>query len=171
MKQRLDYANHTPEPFSKLFQLPYPVEGGDVDVSILTLAAIRASHINSCAFCLDVKAKEPEIHGELDLRPHHIAGWRESSFFNDRDRAALEWTEALTGLTPLGMSEDLYKRTREHFHERELSTLTSQVLVINSSNRAGIAFRALPGSADKIFGLCQANLSDVAEIPGDGIGA
>ena len=99
------------------------------------------------------------MHGERELRLHHLAIWRESTLFAPRERAALAWTEALTRLPEHGVSDDIYERVRTQFSEKELSDLTFEVTAINGWNRANVAFRTVPGSADKAFGLDKANLA------------
>src|SRR3546814_18433772 len=68
---------------------------GPVEQGILSLVEIRASQLNGCAICLDMHIKQARLHGERELRLHHVAIGRESSLFSDRERAAPEWTEAL----------------------------------------------------------------------------
>jgi alkylhydroperoxidase family enzyme len=48
---------------------------------------------------------------------------------------------------------------RTQFSEKELSDLTYEIMSINAWNRANVAFRTVPGSADKVFGLDKANLN------------
>jgi alkylhydroperoxidase family enzyme len=103
--------------------------------------------------------KQAKIHGERDLRLHHVATWRESPLFEARERAALAWAEVLTKLPEGGVPDDLYERVRAQFSEKELSDLTFAVMAINAWNRAGVAFRTVPGSADKVYGLDRAGLN------------
>ena len=103
--------------------------------------------------------KEAHIHGERELRLHHVAIWRESTLFAPRERAALAWTEVLTKLPEHGVPDDVYEHVRTQFSEKEVSDLTFQVIAINGWNRASIAFKAVPGSADKAYGLDKANLA------------
>ncbi|TCP36064.1 carboxymuconolactone decarboxylase family protein [Sphingomonas sp. BK235] len=159
MTQRLNHMQLVPELTSKLTELTFAVKKGEVEVSTLALVEIRSSQLNGCAFCLDMHVKQAKIHRERELRLHHVAIWRESTLFNDRERAALEWTEALTRLSPEGVSDEVYEKVREQFSEKEIVELTYMVMVINAWNRASIAFRSVPGSADKAFGLDKANLN------------
>ncbi|WP_179040440.1 carboxymuconolactone decarboxylase family protein [Rhizobium leguminosarum] len=158
MTQRINYAQLSPELFRSLMGFSMEVKKGSIEQSILHLVDIRASQINGCAFCLDMHSKEAKIHGERELRLYHLAAWRESTLFSPRERAALAWTEALTKLPEGGVSDEIYQRVRGQFSEKELSDLTFQIMVINSWNRASVAFRAVPGSADKAFGLDKAGL-------------
>jgi AhpD family alkylhydroperoxidase len=134
------------------------VESG-LEPSLIELVKTRASQINGCAFCLDMHVKEAKIHGESELRLYHVVIWRESDLFTPRERAALAWTEAVTKLPDGGIPDDLYERVRGQFSEKEVSDLTFAIMVINAWNRASIAFKAVPGSADKLYGLDKAGLA------------
>lgn len=123
------------------------------------LVDLRASQLNGCAFCVDMHTKEAIIDGERPLRLHHVAVWRESPRFSERERAALEWTEAVTRLSEHGVSDEIYETVRGQFSEKELADLTFAVMNINAWNRMSVAFRSVPGSADKAFGLDRAGLS------------
>jgi AhpD family alkylhydroperoxidase len=157
--QRLNYAAQSPELFKKLADFSTSIRKGSIEASIIHLVEIRASQLNGCSFCLDMHVKEAKIHGERELRLHHIATWHESPLFEPRERAALAWTEVLTRLPEGGVPDDLYERVRGHFSEKELSDLTFVVMAINAWNRAGVAFRSVPGSADKLYGLDKAGLN------------
>jgi AhpD family alkylhydroperoxidase len=157
--ERLSYAAHAPELFKKLADLSTAIRKGSIEGSIIHLVEIRASQLNGCSFCLDMHVKEAKLHGERELRLYHIATWHESPLFEPRERAALAWTEALTKLPEGGVSDDLYDRVSSHFSAKELSDLTFAVMAINAWNRAGVAFRSVPGSADKLYGLDKAGLN------------
>jgi len=159
MTQRIDHLKLVPALTQKLTELTFATKKGTVEEAILGLVEMRASQLNGCAFCLDMHIKQAKIHGERELRIHHIAIWRESNLFSDRERAALEWTEALTKLSPHGVSDETYNPVRAEFSEEETVYLTYMVMVINAWNRASIAFQSVPGSQDKAFGLDKAGLS------------
>jgi AhpD family alkylhydroperoxidase len=159
MTQRLNYIQQSPELFKKLLDFSNQLKESAIEESIRDLVSIRASQINGCGFCVDMHVKEARIHGERELRLHHLAIWRESTLFAPRERAALAWAEALTKLAELGVPDDIYERVRAQFSEKELSDLTYEVMAINAWNRANVAFRTVPGSADKAFGLDKANLA------------
>ena len=159
MTQRLNYAQQSPELFKKISDLSMALAGSVIEQKIRDLVNIRASQINGCAFCLDMHVKEAKIHGESELRVHHVAIWRESTLFIPRERAALAWTEALTKLPEGGIPDELYERVRGQLSEKEISDLTFAIMAINAWNRASIAFKSVPGSADKVYGLDKAGLS------------
>jgi AhpD family alkylhydroperoxidase len=159
MTQRLDHLAQVPALTQKLSELGFAIKKGAVGKDLLTLVEIRASQLNGCAFCLDMHVKQAKLQGERDLRVHHVAIWRESHLFDARERAAFAWTEALTRIAPDGVSDALYAEARGCFSETELVELTYAVMVINAWNRASIAFRSEPGSADKAYGLDKAGLA------------
>lgn len=159
MTERLNHMRQVPALTQKLTELTLTLKKGTVEQAILSLIEIRASQLNGCAFCLDMHVKQAKLHGERELRLHHLAIWRESTLFSDRERAALTWTEALTRLSPHGVADDIYADARAQFSEDELVYLTYMVMVINAWNRASIAFRSVPGSQDKAFGLDKSGLS------------
>jgi AhpD family alkylhydroperoxidase len=158
MTQRINYFQQSPELIKKLLELSNLLKDGTIEETTRDLVSIRASQINGCGFCLDMHVKEARIHGERELRIHHLATWRESTLFAPRERAALAWTEVLTRLPEHGVPDDIYERVRTQFSEKELSDLTFDVMVINAWNRANVAFKTVPGSFDKAFGLDKANL-------------
>ncbi|WP_028602934.1 carboxymuconolactone decarboxylase family protein [Ottowia thiooxydans] len=156
---RLNYMQQSPELFKKFFEFSNAISAAGIETSLSYLIDIRASQLNGCAFCLDMHIKQAKIHQERELRLHHVAIWRESPLFTPRERAALAWTEALTQIAPTGVSDELYAEVREQFSEKELSDLTYRVMAINGWNRANIAFRNVPGTHDKAWGLDKAGLA------------
>jgi alkylhydroperoxidase family enzyme len=75
-----------------------------------------------------------------------LSAWRETPFYTDRERAALEWTEQLTLIAGKDVPDELYRRVREHFSEKEIACLTLAVVQINGWNRLAISVRAPVGS-------------------------
>jgi AhpD family alkylhydroperoxidase len=117
-----------------------------LDRRLFELVKIRASQINGCAYCIDMHTKDARLAGEDEQRIYALSAWRETPFFTDRERAALEWTETLTRIADNHVPDELYNRVAAHFTEPELVALTFGVVVINSWNRLAISMRAVPGS-------------------------
>lgn len=159
MTQRINYIHQSPELFKKFLEFSNALKNSAIEEAIRDLVSIRASQLNGCGFCLDMHVKEAHIHGERPLRLYHVATWRESTLFSPRERAALAWTEVLTKLPDHGVPDEVYERVLTQFNEKELSDLTFAVMAINGWNRANVAFKTVPGSADKAFGLDKANLA------------
>jgi len=157
--QRLDYSQQSPAIFKKFLEFSMALHASTIEAPLRALVEIRASQMNGCAFCLDMHVKQARIGGERELRLHHVAIWRESTLFSARERAALAWTEALTRIPEGGVSDALFDSVRTQLSEKEISDLTFEIMAINGWNRASIAFRAVPGSLDKMYGLDKAGLS------------
>ncbi|WP_413725154.1 carboxymuconolactone decarboxylase family protein [Sodalis sp. RH16] len=159
MSQRLDYFKLSAGFAGKYLDFNAALAAKPVIKEFSHLVTIRASQINGCGFCLDMHVKEAKIHGERELRLYHIAIWRESTLFTPREKAALEWTEALTTLSTHGVSDVIYEAVRAQLSEEEVSDLSFLIVAINGWNRLNVAFRTVPGSADAAFGLSKAGLN------------
>ena len=159
MTQRLNYVQQSPELFKKFIVFNSAFKDCAIEEPIRDLVAIRASQLNGCGFCLDMHIKQAKIHGEGELRLHHLAVWRESTLFMARERAALAWTEVMTRLPEHGVPEDVYARVRTQLSEKELSDLSFVVASINAWNRINIGFQTVPGSSDVAFGLDKASFA------------
>lgn len=158
MTQRVNYTQQSPELFKKFLDFSMQLKSCAIEQKTLDLIDIRASQINGCGFCLDMHVKEAKIHGERELRVHHVSIWRESTLFSPRERAALAWTEALTTIPAHGVSDEIYERVRTQFSEKEISDLTFAIMAINAWNRINVGFQTVPGSSDKAYGLTRAEL-------------
>ena len=113
---------------------------------LFELVKIRASQINGCAYCIDMHTKDARLAGETEQRIYALNAWRETPFFSDRERAALEWTEAVTRLADTHVPDEIHERVSKHFDDDELVALTFGVVVINAWNRLAVSFRAPAGT-------------------------
>jgi AhpD family alkylhydroperoxidase len=145
MKERLDYAPLWPGGVETMRALERQFHATGLGQRLLELVKIRVSQINGCAFCIDMHAKVARAHGETEQRIYALSAWRETPFFDPRERAALTWAEALTRIES-GVPDDVYNSVREHFDEAQLVAITYAVVGINGWNRIAIAFRKVPGS-------------------------
>jgi alkylhydroperoxidase family enzyme len=90
-------------------------------------------------------SKDARATGETEQRIYLLDAWRECPFYSERERAALEWTEALTKITEGHVPDAVYMRAKTQFSDEELANLSMVIVTINSWNRLSIAFRAKPG--------------------------
>jgi AhpD family alkylhydroperoxidase len=146
MNTRIDITKHLNSGFARaMFRFSSEAEKG-FDRQLFELVKIRASQINGCAYCIDMHTKDARAAGETEQRIYALNAWRETPFFTPRERAALEWTEAVTLVAQTHVPDDVYERVAEQFDENELVALTGAVIVINCWNRLSIAFRPQVGS-------------------------
>lgn len=142
----LNYAKASPGGFAAMRKLSdYGHECG-LEASLLELVRLRASQINSCAFCIDMHAKDARHTGETEQRLYAVSAWRETPFFSERERAALAWTEAVTRLSEGPVPESLFHELRGHFSEKEIVDLTLVIIAINGWNRLAGVFRSPVGN-------------------------
>ena len=145
MQPRIDFRQTAPGAMQALLTFQAYVNNSGLPESLLELVKIRASQINACAYCLDMHTKDARANGESEQRIYALNAWRETPFFNDRERAALAWTESLTLLTEGHVSDGVFEEVRRHFSDEEVVNLSMAVVAINSWNRLLTAFRAVPG--------------------------
>ncbi|WP_327661914.1 MULTISPECIES: carboxymuconolactone decarboxylase family protein [unclassified Streptomyces] len=117
------------------------------DPVLAELVAIRASQLNECAFCLDMHVDiAVRTNGETAHRIALLNAWREAgAVFNDRERAALALTDAITLLTDGYVPDEVYETASKHFTAPELAHLIASIVVINNWNRLMVSRRIEPG--------------------------
>jgi len=144
MKQRLNYYKASPAAIKAMLGLEERIGKSSIEKSLAELVRLRASQINGCAFCVDMHTTDARKGGETDRRLATVVTWRETPFFTDRERAALEWTEALTLIAHDHVPDAVWEAVRPHFSDEELVDLTLLVSTINAWNRFAISFRSMP---------------------------
>jgi len=129
-----------------MYSLEAPLHDSGLEPKLRELIKVRASQLNGCAYCLDMHTKDARKHEETEQRLYALSAWRETPFFTERERAALEWTEQLTLVAEKGVPDELFTRVRQEFTEQELMYLTLAVVQINGWNRFAITARVPAGS-------------------------
>lgn len=146
MEQRINFAEKGQGAMKALFGLGgYLMKSAKLDKNLVELVNMRVSQINGCAYCLDMHSKDLRAAGETEQRLYLLSAWREVSFYTEKERAALEWAEAVTLLTNREVPDEVYEIARAQFSEEELIDLTLAVAAINSWNRFNVSFRTPAG--------------------------
>ncbi|MFI6371884.1 carboxymuconolactone decarboxylase family protein [Streptomyces sp. NPDC050546] len=126
------------------------------DPALAELVVLRASQLNQCAFCLDMHLAIAREYGVSERKLGMLAAWEEAEdVFDERERAALALTEAVTLLTG-GTSQafgsggglvpdEVYENAAKHFDEARLAHLIGLVVAINNWNRMMVSRRIPPG--------------------------
>jgi AhpD family alkylhydroperoxidase len=144
MEQRLDFYKANPAAIKALVGVEERIGKSALEKSLTELVRLRASQINGCAYCVDMHTTDARKGGETERRLATVVVWRETPFFTDRERAALEWTEALTLVSQDHVPDAVWEIVRPHFSDEELVDLTLLISAINAWNRFAIGFRKLP---------------------------
>ena len=145
MTTRINLMNVNPGIVQAMLGLEKQVSRARLDHKLLNLVRMRASQINGCAYCLDMHSKDARANGETEQRLYGLEAWRETPYYSARERAALEWTEALTLVSETHAPDEVFERVREQFSEDELAHLSLAIVAINGWNRLNIAARTVPG--------------------------
>jgi len=144
MEPRLNFYRSNPDAMRAMTALEERITNSGLERPMVELVRLRASQINGCAFCMDSHSSDARKGGESERRLATLAVWRQAPFFNDRERAALEWTESVTLVAETHVPDEVWERMKPHFTPAELVDLTLLISTINAWNRFAIAFRKMP---------------------------
>lgn len=146
MKPRLDYQRANPGAFNAMLGMEKYVRQCGLEYSLIELIKTRASQINGCAYCIDMHTQDARAAGETEQRLYGLSAWREAPFYTERERMALELTEAVSLIADAGVPDELYQRATGHFTEEELVNVITAIITINGWNRLALSFRAVAGT-------------------------
>lgn len=105
------------------------------------LLRLRASQVNQCAFCVRLHARDALASGESNDRLAVLAAWKETEYFNPKERAALELVEAITLVSIGQVPDEIYEQATENLSKEEVSAIEWLAVVINTWNRIAISSR------------------------------
>lgn len=145
MSRRIQYFQVAPEGIKALQAVDPYLKSTNIEPRLRALVELRTSQINGCAYCVDLHSRQAREHGETQQRLNCLPVWRETTFFDDRERAALAWAETITNVSETGVPDAAYDEVKQHFSEKDLVDLTLVISVMNAWNRIAISFRAKPG--------------------------
>ena len=146
MEQRISYTEAAEGALKAMYGLETYLRHSSIEPMLLHLLKFRVSQINGCAYCLDMHSKDLRALGETEQRLYLLDAWHESPFYTDRERAALEWAEALTLVSEGHVPDDVFEKVKAQFSDKEIIDLTMAIVTINGWNRISIAFRTTPGT-------------------------
>ncbi|QDP41752.1 carboxymuconolactone decarboxylase family protein [Radiobacillus deserti] len=137
--KRLDYYNLAPDGMEIMMQMEKYTKKSSVNRKIRELIKIRVSQINGCAYCLNMHTSDARKMGETEKRIYCLTTWHECDFYSPEEKVALELSEHITLIPTKRVPEELYKRVREHYNEKQYIDLVLITNQINSWNRISIA--------------------------------
>jgi uncharacterized peroxidase-related enzyme len=99
-----------------------------------SLVTVRVSQINDCRFCVDVNSMTAARRaGSMD-KVDALGNWRDSSLFDERERVALEYAEAMTD-SNRRVTDELFARLRGAFDDDAIIELTGLIAFQNLSSK------------------------------------
>jgi AhpD family alkylhydroperoxidase len=140
-QERIAYNHVAPDGVHAMRQLEQYVKQSGLEPGLLELVRIRVSQINGCAYCIDMHTKDARAAGETEQRLYAVSAWRDTPFFDERERAALALCEAVTRVAETHVPDAIWDEAAAHFEPGELSHLLFAIVSINAYNRLAIATR------------------------------
>src|SRR6185312_13226246 len=119
MEPRINIASVSPDAYRAVAGIQRFVDNSGLERSLRELIKLRSSQINGCAYCLDMHWKDARANGETEQRLYSLDAWRETPFYNERERAALALTEAVTLVSRDHVPDQVYQQAQAHFSEAE----------------------------------------------------
>lgn len=144
MSRRISYVKVAPDVVEGLSNAGKPLKSSNIDAKLRALVELRTSQINGCAYCVDLHSQEARKAGETQQRIDCLTVWRETTLYDDRERAALAWAEAVTRLGEHGVPDSVYDEVCKYFPEKDVVDLTMIVALMNAWNRMSISFKNVP---------------------------
>jgi AhpD family alkylhydroperoxidase len=140
-----EFAALVPDVNSSLLSLSKIISESGLDLRLIELVKLRASQINTCAFCIQFHVNAAIKLGIASDKIRTLATWQIASQFSERECAALKWTELLT---VIGSNEskltDAYSEISGFFSDAEVAYLTAAIALISAWNRIAIAYQFSP---------------------------
>lgn len=133
------YQQTIPDVLQTMASVHQVLDNHGLDLKIRHLVQLRASQINRCGFCIKMHTKEARQNGETSERLDRVIAWDQVNNFTDAEKAALEWTEALTSLHLKSDIGAIRARLSGHFTDTEIGALTAEVAMINLWNRINVS--------------------------------
>ena len=144
--ERMDYNAAAPAGVKALGGVyGYIVQSGLPEL-LVNLVYLRVSQINGCAYCIDMHSRDLLKGGASVEKVMLVSAWREAGdIFTAKEKAALQWTEAVTLVSQSHVPDEAFAAVSAEFQPKEVSDLTLGIGVINVYNRLSIGFRRPPG--------------------------
>jgi AhpD family alkylhydroperoxidase len=146
MEERMNFSKVAPAGFRAVYGVEKYVQGV-LDHTLVHLIKVRVSMLNGCAFCLDMHTTDALKEGETSQRLFGLAAWHDSPFYDERERAALALTDAVTVLERTGVPDEAWDPVVEHFGEEGAANVLLAIGTINLWTRLNIATRRQPDLA------------------------
>jgi uncharacterized peroxidase-related enzyme len=105
-----------------------------VNPVLRSLVTVRVSQINWCRFCVDINSATLATRAGSMAKVEALGQWRESDLFDERERVALEYAEAMTR-TDRRVTDELMQRLKQSFEDDAIVELTGVIAFQNMSSK------------------------------------
>ncbi len=114
-----------------------------IEPQLRALITVRVSQINWCEFCVDINSSTVLKRGGSDSRLEDLAKFRESEHFTEKEKAALEYVEAMT-YSDRKVSDKLFEKLKVNFNDDAIVELTGLIAFQNLSSKFNSALDISP---------------------------
>src|SRR6478735_4026115 len=130
MQTRVKIEKALPTAYKAMYHLTTATSSSSITPIQKELIKMRASQLNSCAFCINMHTKEALEAGEQQQRIFLLSAWRETNLFTPEEKAILALTEEVTLIHQHGVSEETYSQALEFFSEQTIGEIIMAIVVI-----------------------------------------
>ena len=123
-----------------------------IDPALRSLVTVRVSQMNHCEFCVDLNSATLLKRGASLKKVASLATWRESDLFSDRERAALDYAEAMTD-SNRRVDDASMAHLKQHFVDDAIVELTGLIAFQNLSSKFNSADRDCCGGDSCDFSI------------------
>lgn len=117
-----------------------------IDPALRSLVTVRVSQVNDCPFCVDINSATLLKRGVGAEKVEALQAWRQSQLFDERDKAVLDYAEAMTR-SDLRVDDTMIERLRAHFDDDGIVELTGLIAFQNMSSK----FNSALGVPSQVF--------------------
>lgn len=139
MKQRLNIQELEPNAYNAILEIYKYLETTTLSKKSKNLIKIRASQINTCAYCIEMHTTEALKNGEAQNRIFALSAWRESPLFSEEEKALLAATDEITQVSNNGLTEEIFQKLKSYFSDNEIAQIIIQIGEINIWNRIAVS--------------------------------
>ena len=139
MKQRLNIQELEPNAYNAILEIYKYLETTTLSKKSKNLIKIRASQINTCAYCIEMHTTEALKNGEGQNRIFALSAWKESPLFSKEEKALLAATDEITLISNKGLTEKTFQKLKSYFSDNEIAQIIIQIGEINIWNRIAVS--------------------------------
>ncbi|WP_417799309.1 carboxymuconolactone decarboxylase family protein [Tenacibaculum sp.] len=147
MKQRLNIQELEPNAYNAILEIYKYLETTTLSKKSKNLIKIRASQINTCAYCIEMHTTEALKNGEGQNRIFALSAWKESPLFSKEEKALLAATDEITLISNKGLTEKTFQKLKNYFSDNEIAQIIIQIGEINIWNRIAVSTQMFHATA------------------------
>lgn len=145
MTERVNLGKAAPDLYQAVIELDRLASAVATNAGIAEgfshLLRLRASQLNQCSFCVRLHSRDALASGESNDRIAVLAAWRETDYFTQKERGALELMESITLISDGQLPDTTYEQAAASLSVDEISAVEWLAVVINAWNRIAISSR------------------------------